>query len=112
MVHRVRYNYSPWYGHGRLSHNPQNLLLKRLIQRIQQLDRFLEPAVLRAFCEPPHAEVALLPYLTVIRDVILVFLEQDLGKQAGVSDTLVDRYQRHWSDLHALLFLGWDQSCS
>ena len=86
----------------------EDLPLERLIQRIQQLDRSLEPAVQRAFREPLQAKVAVLPYLTVERDVILIFLEQDLGEQAGVGDALVDGHQRHGSDLHAFLSLGWE----
>lgn len=84
----------------------ENFLLLRFVQRFQQLYRFLEPSVQRASRQFLHAEVAVLLYLTVERNVILVFLEEDFGKQAGISDALGDGYQRHGSHLHTFLSLG------
>lgn len=50
--------------------------------------------------------MAVLLYLSVERNMVFILLKQYLGKQAGVSDTLVDRHQRHGSYLHAFLPCG------
>jgi len=85
----------------------ENLFLKRLIQGLQQFYRLLEPSVQRAFRKAFQPEMPVLPYLTVERDVVFIFLKQYLGKQAGISDALVNRHQRHGGNLHPFLSPGW-----
>ena len=48
----------------------------------------------------------LTPYLTVERDVVFILLKQYFGKQAGISDALVNRHQRHGGNLHSFLSPG------
>ena len=50
--------------------------------------------------------MAVLLDLAVVRHVILVLLEQDLGQQAGSGDTLVDGQQGHGSNQYAAHSLG------
>ena len=81
----------------------EDLFLKRLIQGLQQFYRLLEPSVQRAFRKAFQPEMPVLPYLTVERDVVFILLKQYLGKQAGISDALVNRHQRHGGNLHSFL---------
>ena len=76
------------------------------IQRLKQFHGFLEPAVQCTFGKAFHSKMAVLLYLTVERDMIFILLKQYLGKQAGVSNALVDGIMRHGSYLYAFLS-GW-----
>ena len=86
----------------------KDFLLELLIQRPEQLHRFLEPSVQRTFRKAFHPKMPVLLYLTVERDMVFILLKQYLGKQAGVGNALVDGHQRHGGNLHAFLPLGRD----
>ena len=76
------------------------------ISRPEQTRCLFEPAVHGAFRQSLHAKVTELFDLTVVRHVVLIFLEQDLCQQAGTGDSLVDRQQGHGSNQYATHFFG------